>query len=84
MSKLMIFLCVEPGMLAGTGYPSGSNTRAGTGMGKFSYPRADTGNPTGKFTPSGYGYGMAIPDGYLPVAISIQKANKLLWLSTPS
>ena len=70
MSKLMIFLCVEPGMLAGTGYPSGSNTRAGTGMGKFSYPRADTGNPTGKFTPSGYGYGMAIPDGYLPVAIS--------------
>jgi hypothetical protein len=31
--------------LAGTGYPTGKNTR-GTGMGKILYPRAYMGNPT--------------------------------------
>jgi hypothetical protein len=35
--------------LAGTGYPTGKNTRAGTGMGKFLYPRVYMGNPTGRF-----------------------------------
>jgi hypothetical protein len=35
-------------MLSGTGYPSGENYLAGTGMELFFYPHADTGNPTGK------------------------------------
>jgi hypothetical protein len=55
--------------LAGTGYPTGKNTRAGTGMGKILYPRVYMGNPAGKFFFDGYGYGMVLPDGYVPVAI---------------
>jgi hypothetical protein len=35
-------------MLSGTGYPSGENYPAGTGMELFFYPHAGTGNPTGK------------------------------------
>jgi hypothetical protein len=35
--------------LAGTGYPTGKNTRAGTGMSKILYPRVYMGNPTGRF-----------------------------------
>jgi hypothetical protein len=34
-------------MLSGTGYPSGENYPAGTGM-DFFYPHDGTGNPTGK------------------------------------
>jgi hypothetical protein len=48
--------------LAGTGYPTGKNTQAGTGMGKILYPRVYMGNPR-------YRYGMVLPDGYVPVAI---------------
>jgi hypothetical protein len=55
--------------LAGTGYPMGKNTRAGTGMGKILYPRVYMGNPTGRIFFDGYRYGMVIPDGYVPVAI---------------
>jgi hypothetical protein len=55
--------------LAGTGYPTGKNTRAGTGMGKILYPRVYMGNPTGRIFFDGYGYGMVLPDGYVPVAI---------------
>jgi hypothetical protein len=55
--------------LAGTGYPTGKNTRAGTGMGKILYPRVYMGNPTGRMFFDGYGYGMVLPDGYVPVAI---------------
>jgi hypothetical protein len=36
-------------MLSGTGYPSGENYPAGTGMELFCYPHAGTGNPTGNF-----------------------------------
>ena len=57
--------------LAGTGYPTGKNTRAGTGMGKILYPRVYMGNPTGRIFFDGYGYGMVLPDGYVPVAIPI-------------
>lgn len=39
----VIFLCAEPGVLSGTDYPSGSITRVGVGMSKFSYQHADTG-----------------------------------------
>jgi hypothetical protein len=35
-------------MLLGTGYPSGENYPAGTGMELFFYPYTGTGNPTGK------------------------------------
>jgi hypothetical protein len=55
--------------LAGTGYPTGKNTRAGTGMGKILYPRVYMGNPTDRIFFDGYGYGMVLPDGYVPVAI---------------
>ena len=55
--------------LAGTGYPTGKKTRAGTGMGKVLYPRVYMGNPTGRNFFDGYGYGMVLPDGYVPVAI---------------
>jgi hypothetical protein len=55
--------------LAGTGYPTGKNTRAGTGMGKILYPRVYMGNPTGRVFFDGYGYGMVLPNGYVPVAI---------------
>jgi hypothetical protein len=36
-------------MLSGTGYPSGENYPAGTGMELFFYPHAGTGNPAGNF-----------------------------------
>jgi hypothetical protein len=55
--------------LAGTGYPTGKITRVGTGMGRILYPRAYMGNSTGKSFLDGYGYGTALPDGYVPVAI---------------
>ena len=38
-------------MLAGVGYPSGTNYPAGAGIEIFSYPRAGTGNPMGKIYP---------------------------------
>jgi hypothetical protein len=56
--------------LAGTSYPTGKNTRSGTGMGKILYPRVYMGNLTGRIFFDGYGYGMVLPDGYVPVAIS--------------
>jgi hypothetical protein len=55
--------------LAGAGYPTGKNTRAGTGMGKILYPRVYMGNPTGRIFFDGYEYGMVLPDGYVLVAI---------------
>jgi hypothetical protein len=58
--------------LAGTVYPTGKNTRAGMGMGKILYPRVYMGNPTGIIFFDGYGYGMVLPDGYVPVAIPTQ------------
>jgi hypothetical protein len=35
--------------LLGTGYPTGKNIHAGTGMSKILYPRAYMGNPIGRF-----------------------------------
>jgi hypothetical protein len=55
--------------LAGMSYPTGKNTRAGTGMGKILYPRVYMDNPTGRIFFDGYEYGMVLPDGYVPVAI---------------
>ena len=66
--------------LAGTGYPTGKNTRAGTGMGKILYPRVYMGNPTGRIFFYGYGYRMVRPDGYVPVAIPIRDVERIsLW-----
>jgi hypothetical protein len=42
------------------------------GMGKILYPRVYMGNPTGIIFFDGYGYGMVLPDGYVPVAIPTQ------------
>jgi hypothetical protein len=61
--------------LAGTGYPTGKNTRVGTGMGKILYPRVYMGNPTGRIFFDGYGYGIVLPDGYVPVAIPKRTAQ---------
>ena len=60
-------------MLSGVGYPPGMITRAGTGMGKVLYPHAGTGAGAGKLFLSGCGYGIAIPIGYVPVAIFIHE-----------
>jgi hypothetical protein len=57
-------------MLLGMGYPTGKKTRAGTGMGKNLNPHAGMGFLAGKVRVSGCEYGMALPNGFLPVAIS--------------
>jgi hypothetical protein len=65
------------GCVLGYGNPSGNITGAGTGMGEFFYPHAYMGNSTGKISPSGCGYGVVIPIGYVIVAIltHVQKAD---------
>jgi hypothetical protein len=71
--------------LAGTGYPTGKNTHAGTGMGKILYPRVYMGNPTGRIFFDGYEYGMVLPDGYVPVAIPRRigsSTNHRVWLKS--
>jgi hypothetical protein len=55
-------------MLLGTGYPSGENYLAGTGMELFFYPHADTGNLTGKILRVRVWILVDTP-GYVPVAI---------------
>jgi hypothetical protein len=52
-----------------------TRTHAGMGMGINLYPLADMGNPTGLFFCRGYGYGIMIPGGYLPIAISNSKGS---------
>jgi hypothetical protein len=58
-------------MLSGTSYPTGKKTRAGAGMGKNLYPHAGIGFLSGRVRVGGCGYGTTLPDGFLPVAISI-------------
>jgi hypothetical protein len=53
--------------LAGTGYPTGINTRAGTGMGKILYPRVYMGNPTGRIFLMGMGMEWYYPTGMYPL-----------------
>jgi hypothetical protein len=57
-------------MLSVMGYPMGKKTRTGMSMGKDLNPHAGMGFLTGRVRVSGCGYGMALPDGFLPVAIS--------------
>jgi hypothetical protein len=42
----------------------------GMGMGVNPYPPVYIGDPVGLFLCRGYGYGIVIPGGYLPIAIS--------------
>jgi hypothetical protein len=46
----------------------------GMGMGVNSYSPMYMGDPMGLFLCRGYGYGVVIPGGYLPIAISISEA----------
>jgi hypothetical protein len=58
-------------MLPGTGYPTGKKTRAGAGMGKNLYPHAGVSFLSGRVRVGGCGYGMALPDGFPPVVITL-------------
>jgi hypothetical protein len=64
-----MFFWFVAGMHLGMGYLSGIFTRAGMGMGEVFYLCTGTGNLAGKILSHGYGYGLAKPDGYIPVAI---------------
>src|SRR5688572_15884552 len=44
----------------------------GMGMGVNPYPLVYMGDPMGLFLCRGYGYGVVIPGGYLPIAISTE------------
>jgi hypothetical protein len=50
-------------LLAGTGYPTGKNTRAGTSMGKILYPRAYMNNSTGRIFFMGTSMEWSYPTG---------------------
>jgi hypothetical protein len=47
-----------------------THTHLGMGMGVNTYPPVYMGDPMGLFLRRGYGYGVVIPGGYLPIAIS--------------
>jgi hypothetical protein len=47
----------------------------GMGMGVNPYPPVYMGDPMRLFLCRGYGYGIIIPGGYLPIAISRQKGG---------
>jgi hypothetical protein len=57
-------------MLSGMVYPIGKIIRTGTGMGKNLNPHEGMGFLAGRVRVSGCGYGTALPDGFLPIAIS--------------
>jgi hypothetical protein len=67
----------------GTDYPSGNNTHSGSGMGKYSYLQPSIGIMLGIFLFCMCGYAKAIPDGYIPVAISTHKYTYIYpWVTT--
>jgi hypothetical protein len=71
--------------LAGTGYSTGKNTRAGTGMGKILYLRVYMGNPTGRFFLMGTGMEWYYPTGMYPLPsllFAFKKCPKLLFPKT--
>jgi hypothetical protein len=59
--------------LAGTGYPMGKNTRAGTGMGKILYPRVYMGNRRVEFFLMGTGMEWYYPTGMYPLPSLIHR-----------
>jgi hypothetical protein len=48
------------------------------GMGVNPYPPVYMGDPMGLFFCRGYGYGVVIPGGYLPIAISSSNPSQTL------
>jgi hypothetical protein len=64
-------------MLSGTGYPSGENYPAGTGMELF-FTRMRV-RITRRVKFYGYGYGWTLPVRYVPVAILSYPAVFELW-----
>jgi hypothetical protein len=57
-----------------------THTHVGMGMGVNPYPPVYMGDPVGLFFCRGYGYGVVIPGGYLPIAISTRVVAVLLVL----
>jgi hypothetical protein len=57
-------------MLSGMGYPTGKKTHADTSMGKNLNPHAGMSFLAGRVRVGRCGYGTALPDGFLPIAIS--------------
>jgi hypothetical protein len=51
----------------------------GMGMGVNPYPPVYMGDPMGLFLCRGYGYGVVIPGGYLPIAISTPVASDFVY-----
>jgi hypothetical protein len=49
-----------------------THTHVGMGMGVNPYPPVYMSDPVGLFFCREYGYGIVIPDEYLPIAISIR------------
>jgi hypothetical protein len=49
------------------------------GMGEFLYPQAGVGMGVGKILSGGYGCGWAIPNGFVPIAISTEDFWKRPW-----
>ena len=60
----------------------GKNTRVGMDMDKILYPQVYMGNPTSRIFFNGYGYGMVLPDGYVPVAIPTYTMLLACWAPT--
>lgn len=57
------------GVLSGVAYTSGIVTHAGEGMVKFVYSCACMGILPSRVISNGYAYGMALPSGYVIIAI---------------
>jgi hypothetical protein len=64
-SNILVYI----GYAIGYGLP-GKKTRTGTGMGKNLNSHVGMGFLAGRVRVGGCGYGTALPDGFLPVAIS--------------
>lgn len=73
-------------VMSGTGSPRVPTTRADMGLGNNLYMTASIGFLAGVFYTGGHGYGQAIPDGQVPVAISVTAVRPtsmpLCWCDT--
>ena len=56
-----------------------THTHVGMGMGVNPYPLVYMGDPMELFLCRGYGYGVVIPGGYLPIAISTPVASDFVY-----
>jgi hypothetical protein len=62
-------------MLVGMGNPLGTRNPHGYGFGQNFIPVMGMGFLAGTFFLRGYGFGQVIPSGFLPIAISKDKAE---------